>query len=32
MSNRLDDLEKNVGELMHQAGVEEPSVATEKQS
>lgn len=32
MSNRLDDLEKNVGELMNQAGVEDPPLTVEKQS
>ena len=29
MSSRLDDLEKNIGELMKQAGVEEQSKAEE---
>jgi len=30
MSTRIDDLEKNIGDLMTQAGVEEIEAATEK--
>ena len=30
MSTRIDDLEKNIGELMNQAGVDEPEKWREK--